>query len=97
MKGRGNMKKYEPIKLSYKQDLVLRDLADEFAGIAFGPQLLEDCENEDLKKLSINEITWAMLRLRDNELVESEKVPYKGRILNRYRLTPYAIYGILEK
>lgn len=97
MKGRGNMKKFEPIKLSYKQDLVLRVLADEFAGTAFGPQLLEDCENEDLKKLTINEITWAMLRLRDSALVESEKVIYKGRILNRYRLTPYAIYGILEK
>lgn len=91
------MKKFEPIKLSYKQDLVLKVLADEFAGSAFGPQLLEDCENEDLKKLSINEITWAMLRLRDNALVESKKVVYKGRVLNKYTITPYAIYGILEK
>ena len=48
------MKKFEPIKLSYKQDLVLKVLADEFAGSAFGPQLLADCENEELKKLTIN-------------------------------------------
>ena len=91
------MEKFEPIKLSYKQDLVLRVLADEFAGSAFGPQLLADCENEDLKKLTINEITWAMLRLRDNALVESEKVLYKGRVLNKYTVTPYAIYGYLDQ
>ena len=91
------MKKFEPIKLSYKQDLVLKVLADDFGGSAFGPQLLADCENEDLKKLTINEITWAMLRLRDNSLVESEKVLYKGRVLNKYTITPYAIYGVLEK
>ena len=91
------MKKYEPIKLSYKQDLILKTLADEFAGSAFGPQLLEDSENEELKQLSINEITWAMLRLRDSSLVESKKTIYKGRVLNKYTITPYAIYNILEK
>ena len=50
------MEKFEPIKLSYKQDLVLKVLADEFAGSAFGPQLLADCENEDLKK-ELQELT----------------------------------------
>ena len=90
------MKKFEPIKLSYKQDLVLKVLADEFAGSAFGPELLKKCENEDLKKLSINELTWAMLRLRDSSLVESEKSTYEGRILNKYHITPYAIYNFLD-
>lgn len=95
------MKKYEPFNisntLSWKQKLVLEVLADEFAGSAFGPQLLTDCENEDLQKLTINEITWAMLRLRDNNLVTSEKIAYKGRVLNKYTVTPYAIYGFLDK
>ena len=95
------MRKLEPIKvnnikLSYKQELVLKVLADEFAGSAFGPEMLEYCESEELKKLSINELTWAMLRLRDNSLVESHKTSYKGRILNKYTLTHYAIYGVLE-
>lgn len=95
------MRKLEPIKitnikLSYKQELVLKVLADEFAGSAFGPEMLDCCENEDLQKLTINELTWAMLRLRDNSLVESHKMVYKGRVLNKYTLTHYAIYGVLE-
>jgi len=91
------MKKFEPIKLSYKQNLVLQVLSDEFAGTAFGPELLENCENENLKKLSINELTWAILRLRDSELVTSNKELYKGRLLNKYTITPYAIYNFLNK
>jgi len=91
------MKKFDPIKLSYKQDLILKVLNEEFAGSAFGPELLSDCENEDLKKLSINEITWAILRLRDSSLVTSKKLLYKGRVLNKYTITPYAIYNFLEK
>lgn len=90
------MKKFEPIKLSYKQNLVLKVLADEFAGSAFGPQLLKDCENEKLKQLSINELTYAMLRLRDSCLVSSEKKMYDGRLLNQYTITPYAVYNFLD-
>lgn len=90
------MEKVKPIKLSYKQNLVLKVLKEEFAGSAFGPQLLTDCENEALKKLSINEITYAMLRLRDSSLVESKKIAYKGRVLNKYTVTPYAIYNDFE-
>ena len=96
-KGVSIMKQFEPIKLSYKQDLILKVLADEFAGSAFGPQMLDLCENTDLQRLNINEITWAMLRLRENGLVTSEKLTYQGRLLNKYTLTPLAIYGILEK
>ena len=91
------MKKVEPFALSKKQSLILKVLSDEFAGSAFGPQLLTESENEEIKKLTINEITWAMLRLRDNSFVESKKLPYQGRVLNLYTITPWAIYNILDK
>lgn len=77
------------IKLSYKQKLILDVLTDEFHGTAFGPEMLEHTENADLKKLSINEITWHMLRLRESNLVESSKKTYQGRVLNEYSITPF--------
>lgn len=80
------------IKLSYKQKLILQVLQDEFAGSAFGPEMITKCENEDLAKLTINEVTWHMLRLRENGLVTSEKLMYEGRQLNRYSVTPMVIY-----
>ncbi len=83
------------IRLSYKQKLILDVLKDEFAGKAFGPQLLTDCENEDLKRLTINEITWHMLRLRENGLVSSEKKSYNKRILNEYEITPIVAYDAI--
>ena len=84
------------IKLSWKQKLILDVLKDEFAGSAFGPELLDCSENEDLQKLTINEITWHILRLRENGLVTSEKLNYKGRVLNKYSITPVVIYEGIE-
>jgi DNA-binding transcriptional ArsR family regulator len=77
------------VKLSYKQKLILEVLQDEFHGEAFGPQMLKESENEDLRKLTINEITWHMLRLRDAALVSSQKKNYEGRVLNCYATTEY--------
>ena len=76
------------IKLSYNQKLILKVLESDFRGRAFGPQMLDETDNEELKNLTINQITWNMLRLRENGLVESEKKSYQGRILNEYRITP---------
>lgn len=84
------------IKLSYKQKLILDVLTDEFHGSAFGPEMLADTTNEDLKKLSINEITWHMLRLRDNNLVESSKKNYQGRVLNEYSITPFVALEVIK-
>lgn len=81
------------IKLGWKQKLILEVLQDEFGGSAFGPELLDTAENEDIHKLTINEITWHMLRLREDGLISSEKLPYKGRILNKYTITPFLSYG----
>ena len=66
------------VKLSYKQKLILEVLQDEFHGEAFGPQMLKESENEDLRKLTINEITWHMLRLGDAALVSSKKKKTQG-------------------
>lgn len=95
------MKKLDPfnlpeVVLSYKQKLILNVLQDEFHGQAFGPQLLEESENEDLKKLSINEITWHMLRLRDAALVSSVKKFYNGRELNYYSITEYIKFDVIK-
>ena len=92
------MRKLEPfeipeVKLGYKQKLILDVLQDEFHGSAFGPQLLKESENEALKQLSINEVTWHMLRLRDAGLVASKKKTYDGRVLNEYYTTEYINYG----
>ena len=84
------------IKLSYKQKLILKVLTDEFHGAAFGPQLLDESDDEDLQKLSINEITWHMLRLRDNNLVKSSKKIYQGRTLNEYEITDYVKLGVIN-
>lgn len=81
------------IKLGWKQKLILEVLQDEFGGSAFGPELLDSAENEDIHKLTINEITWHFLRLREDGLVSSEKLSYKGRILNKYSITPFLSYG----
>lgn len=81
------------IKLGWKQKLILEVLQDEFGGSAFGPELLDSAENEDIHKLTINEITWHMLRLREDGLISSEKLSYKGRILNKYSITPFLSYG----
>lgn len=81
------------IKLGWKQKLILEVLQDEFGGSAFGPELLDSAENEDIHKLTINQITWHMLRLREDGLISSEKLPYKGRILNKYTITPFLYYG----
>lgn len=84
------------IKLTYKQKLILEVLKDEYHGKAFGPEMLDTTENEDLKELNINSLTWNMLRLRESGLVESEKRTYQGRILNEYRITPYVIYDAVN-
>jgi len=84
------------VKLSYKQKLILDVLQDEFHGSAFGPQLLKESESEAIKQLSINEITWHMLRLRDAGLVRSEKQNYDGRILNNYSTTEFINYGAVK-
>lgn len=81
------------IKLSWKQKLILNVIQDEFGGSAFGPELLDCAENEDIHKLTINEITWHILRLREDGLVSSEKSSYKGRVLNKYTVTPYITYN----
>ena len=81
------------IKLGWKQKLILNVLKDEFGGSAFGPQLLDIAENEDIHKLTINQITWHILRLRENGLISSEKLSYKGRVLNKYTITPFVSYG----
>ena len=81
------------IKLGWKQKLILEVLQDEFGGSAFGPELLDSAENEDIHKLTINEVTWHMLRLREDGLISSEKLPYKGRIINKYTITPFLSYG----
>lgn len=84
------------VSLSWKQKLILNILQDEFHGNAFGPQLLKESENEDIKKMSINEITWALMRLRDAALVSSEKKTYDGRVLNEYSTTEIVRYGAIE-
>ena len=76
--------------------MILNILQDEFHGNAFGPQLLKESENEDIKKMSINEITWALMRLRDAALVSSEKKTYDGRVLNEYSTTEIVRYGAIE-
>jgi len=84
------------VKLSYKQKLILEVLQDEFHGEAFGPQMLKETENEDLKQLTINEITWHMLRLRDAALVSSKKKIYDGRELNCYSTTEYIRLDVVK-
>ena len=46
--------------------------------------------------MSINEITWALMRLRDAALVSSEKKTYDGRVLNEYSTTEIVRYGAIE-
>lgn len=84
------------IKLSYNQKLILKVLKSDFRGKAFGPQMLDETDDEELKKLTINQITWSMLRLRENGLVESEKKSYQGRILNEYRITSIVQYEAVD-
>lgn len=84
------------IKLSYNQKLILKVLKNDFRGKAFGPQMLDETEDEKLKNLSINQITWNMLRLRENGLVESEKKSYQGRFLNEYRIAPIVQFDAIE-
>lgn len=81
------------IKLSYKQKLILKVLQDEFHGEAFGPQMLKETENEDLKQLTINEITWAFKVLCESGLVNKKKKVYKNRLLNLYSISEYIIYN----
>lgn len=95
------MRKFEPfdlpeVKLSYKQKLILDVLTDEFHGSAFGPQLLDESENEKLKALSINEITWAFKILTESALVNKEKKIYKGRTLNLYSISDYLRYDAVK-
>lgn len=92
------MRKFEipEVKLSYKQKLILDVLQDEFHGEAFGPQMLEETDNTELKRMSINEITWHILRLRDAALVESEKKMYKGRLLNKYEITDFVKFDAIH-
>lgn len=86
---------FPEVKLSYKQKLILNVLKDEFHGEAYGPQMLKETENEDLKKLTINEITWHTLRLRDAGLLNSEKKNYNGRTLNLYKISNYIKYDVI--
>ena len=84
------------VKLSYNQKLILKVLKSDLRGKAFGPQMLDETDDEELKKLTINQITWNMLRLRENGLVESEKKSYQGRVLNEYRITPIVQYDAVD-
>ena len=84
------------VKLSYKQKLILGVLQDEFHGKAFGPQMLKETDNEDLKKLTINEITWAFKVLCETGLVHKEKKIYQNRSLNLYSVSEYIIYNAVE-
>ena len=81
------------IKLGWKQKLILEVLQDEFGGSAFGPELLDCAENEDIHKLTINEITWAFKVLYENGLVNKEKKVYQNRFLNLYSVSEYVIYN----
>lgn len=95
------MKKWEPfelpeVKLSYKQKLILDILKDEFHGSAFGPQLLDECDDEKLHNLSINEITWAFKVLCESALVTKEKKVYQGRLLNLYTISDYIKYDAVK-
>lgn len=83
---------FQEIKLSYKQKLVLEVLKDEFYGEAFGPQMLDESENEKLLQLSINEITWAFRILYESALVTKQKKKYQNRILNLYSVSDYIKY-----
>lgn len=83
---------FQEIKLSYKQKLVLEVLKDEFHGEAFGPQMLDESENEKLLQLSINEITWAFRILYESALVTKQKKKYQNRILNLYSVSNYIKY-----
>lgn len=38
------------IKLSYNQKLILKVLKSDFRGRAFGPQMLDETDDEELKK-----------------------------------------------
>lgn len=95
------MKKFEPfelpeVKLSYKQKLILDTLKEEFKGAAFGPQLLDESENEKIQELSINEITWAFKVLCESALVNKEKKVYQGRLLNLYSISDYIKYDVIN-
>ena len=81
------------IKLGWKQKLILEVLQDEFGGSAFGPELLDSAENEDIHKLTINEVTWAFKVLYENGLVNKEKKVYQNRFLNLYSVSEYVIYN----
>ena len=81
------------IKLGWKQKLILEVLQDEFGGSAFGPELLDSAENEDIHKLTINEVTWAFKVLYENGLVNKEKKVYQNRFLNLYSISEYVIYN----
>lgn len=83
------------IKLSYKQKLILDILKDEFHGQCFGPQILDESDNEEIHKLSINEITYAFKMLGLSNLVSKEKKIYKGRLLNLYSITPVVQYDAI--
>lgn len=81
------------ITLGWKQKLILEVLQDEFGGSAFGPELLDSAENEDIHKLTINEITWAFKVLCESGLVNKKKKVYKNRFLNLYSISEYIVYN----
>lgn len=83
------------IRLSHNQKLILDTLRSEFSGRSFGPEMLECTENMEVKDLTINQITWNMLRLRESGLVQSTKKTYKGRVLNEYSITPVVQYDAI--
>lgn len=77
------------VKLSEKQKLILSVLTDEFHGNAFGPQLLDESESAEVKRLSINEITYAFGKLVEMALVNKVKKTYRGRTLNLYSTSEF--------
>ena len=77
------------VRLSEKQKLILEVLTDEFHGKAFGPQLLDESESSEVKRLSINEITYAFGKLVEMSLVDKVKKSYRGRVLNLYSTSEY--------
>ena len=83
------------IRLTRNQKLILNTLKNEFNGRSFGPEMLEETEDMEVKDLSINQITWNMLRLRESGLISSVKKMYKGRLLNEYQITPVVYYDAI--
>lgn len=88
------MKKLEfdlpEVKLSYKQKLVLKALRQEFSGAAFTREMLD--ESEDLKDLTMPQLTWALNQMVDMELLNKNKGIYNNKEYTKYSISEFLIY-----